>query len=96
MSLRISDDCINCGACADACPTEAIFEDTESDRSAIDPQRCTECVGFYDRTMCQVECPVECCEPDPACPETEQQLLDKAQQLMPQHEFPYPPPSHLR
>lgn len=96
MSLRITDDCIDCGACVDACPVEAIFEEALKERCAIDPERCTECVGFYDRTMCQVECPVECCEPDPDNHETEQQLLFKARRLMPGHEFPEPPPSHLR
>jgi ferredoxin len=96
MSLRIGDDCINCAACADACPTEAIFEDEENDVSVIDSRRCTECVGFYERTMCAVECPVECIDFDPENPETEEQLLNKANRLMPNHEFPYPPPSHLR
>jgi ferredoxin len=96
MSVRIGDDCINCGACADACPTEAIFEDTENDRSVIDPARCTECVGFYGRVMCAVECPVECIDFDPENPESEKQLIKKAQELLPNREFPHPPPSHLR
>jgi ferredoxin len=95
MSLRITEECINCGACADACPTAAIFEDRDADLSVIDPERCTECVGFYERTMCQVECPVECCEPDPERVETQQELLDKARRLLPDHDFPDPPPSHF-
>ena len=28
--MKITDDCINCGACAVECPTEAIFEPDES------------------------------------------------------------------
>jgi ferredoxin len=96
MSLRITDDCINCGACADACPVEAIGEDAAANVHVIDPDRCVECVGFYERTMCAVECPVECIEPDPENPETERQLLDKAHRLLPDREIPSPPPSHLR
>lgn len=30
MAMIITDDCINCGACAVECPTEAIFEPGES------------------------------------------------------------------
>lgn len=30
MSMRIKDNCINCGACAFECPTEAIYEPGES------------------------------------------------------------------
>ena len=30
MAMLITDDCINCGACAVECPMEAIFEPGES------------------------------------------------------------------
>ena len=43
----------------------------------IDPARCTECVGHYDEPQCVVVCPVECIDPDPAHPETHEQLLAK-------------------
>ena len=95
MSLRIIKDCINCGACEDCCPTRAISEDADMSLRVIDPQRCTECVGFYDRTMCQVECPVECCLPDPDHSETEEELLARAHALLPDYEFPEPTPSHF-
>ena len=26
MTMKITEDCINCGACAVECPTEAIYE----------------------------------------------------------------------
>jgi ferredoxin len=96
VSLRITEDCINCGACEDACPTAAITEDVENDVRVINPELCTECVGFYERTMCRVECPVECIESIPGSRESEASLFAKAKSLFPQHKFPVQPPSHLR
>lgn len=96
MSLRITDDCINCGACDTACPTAAITEDTVREIRTISPELCTECVGFYDRSMCLVECPVECIEPLVGDEETEAELLQRAKALFPAHPFPHPPPSHFR
>ena len=58
MATYITTDCINCGACEPECPNEAISEGDEI--YVIDPELCTECVGFYDHEACQ-RCPVECC-----------------------------------
>src|SRR5579863_9471208 len=58
MSTYITSDCINCGACEPECPNEAISEGDEI--YVIDPELCTECVGFYDHEACQAVCPVEC------------------------------------
>ncbi|MDJ0763828.1 MAG: YfhL family 4Fe-4S dicluster ferredoxin [Myxococcota bacterium] len=96
VSLYITEDCINCGACDETCPVSAISEDVENSIRVIDPERCTECVGFYERTMCQVECPVECCLPDPERRETAEALFKRAKQLHPNHDFPSPPPSHFK
>ncbi|MCA9539964.1 MAG: YfhL family 4Fe-4S dicluster ferredoxin [Myxococcales bacterium] len=81
MSTRITEECINCGACEPECPNEAISEGDEI--YVIDPSLCTECVGFHGDEACQSVCPVECCVPDADNRETEPGLLAKAQKLHP-------------
>src|ERR1700722_18688906 len=82
MATYITADCINCGACEPECPNEAISEGDEI--YLIDPELCTECVGFYDHEACQAVCPVECCLPDPNRPEDEKLLLERAIKLHPE------------
>ena len=43
----------------------------------IVPDKCTECKGFHDEPQCAAVCPVDCCVPDPANEETEEELLAK-------------------
>ena len=62
MATYITSDCINCGACEPECPNEAISEGDEI--YVIDPELCTECVGFHDAEACAAVCPVDCCIPD--------------------------------
>lgn len=81
MATHITQDCINCGACEPECPNEAISEGDGI--YVIDPERCTECVGFNAKEACQAVCPVECCLPDPARPEAEADLLARAVALHP-------------
>ena len=81
MATYITSDCINCGACEPECPNDAISEGT--DIYVIDPERCTECVGFYEKEACQAVCPVECCLPDPNRPETEPALAQRSIALHP-------------
>ncbi len=81
MATFITDDCINCGACEPECPNNAISQG--DDIYVIDPDLCTECVGFYEQEACQAVCPVECCLPDPKHPEAEPQLLERALHLHP-------------
>lgn len=86
MATIITDDCINCDACVPECPNDAISEG--DDIYVIDPELCTECVGFHDHEACQAVCPVECCIPDPNNQETPQQLLDRARHIHPDAGLP--------
>lgn len=86
MATHITHECINCGACEPECPNEAIYEGPG--RYVIDPERCTECVGFHDAEACQRACPVLCCLPDPERIETEVTLFDRARALHPGRRWP--------
>jgi ferredoxin len=109
MSTMITEECINCGACEPECPNTAIYEggaqweyDGEqhaaiaSDIYYIVPQKCTECVGFFDQEQCAAVCPVDCCVPNPSDPESEDQLIAKAQVIHPDRTFEPGCPSRFR
>jgi ferredoxin len=55
MALKITEDCIACGACLPECPTNSI---TEGDIYVINPDTCVECEGYHDSPQCQAVCPV--------------------------------------
>ena len=61
MALKITEECINCGACEPECPSEAISMGDEI--YVIDADKCVECLGHYDTPQCQSVCPVDCCVP---------------------------------
>lgn len=77
MSLLITQECINCGACLPECPNEAIFENRTGAEATgirvtdgigmgdaiyvISYDRCTECVGHFDEPQCAAVCPVADC-----------------------------------
>ncbi len=75
MSLLITDECINCDVCEDACPNQAIFFGKEI--FEINPKLCTECMGHSEEPECVELCPVDCIEVDPNNTETKEQLLIK-------------------
>ncbi len=79
MSLLITNECIACDACRDECPTGAIEE--ADPIYIIDPDICTECVGYYDEPSCIAVCPVECIVPDTNNVETVEELKLKFKQL---------------
>ena len=53
----------------------------------IVPDKCTECVGFFDEEACAAVCPVDCCLPNPDIVETEEVLLARAKELHPEQTF---------
>lgn len=55
MAYVISDDCIQCGACIDECPQEAISEG--DGKNVIDPDKCVDCGS------CAAVCPVDAISP---------------------------------
>ncbi|MEZ5439037.1 MAG: YfhL family 4Fe-4S dicluster ferredoxin [Lysobacteraceae bacterium] len=75
MALLINELCVNCDVCAPVCPNTAISMGAEI--YEIDPARCTECVGHFPEPQCVEVCPVECIDPDPAYPESQDDLLRK-------------------
>ena len=81
MSTMITVECINCGACVPECPNQAISQG--EDIFVIDPQLCTECVGFHEQEACAAVCPVDCCIPDPDIVESEATLYERAGRLHP-------------
>jgi ferredoxin len=86
MSTLITMECINCGACEPECPNQAISQG--EDIFVIDPQLCTECVGFHEQEACAAVCPVDCCIPDPNIVETEAVLYERARRLHPEAVIP--------
>ncbi len=109
MATVITDECINCGACEPECPNTAIYQGgvewelngvthppISNDLFYIVPEKCTECVGFFDHEACAAVCPVDCCVPDPKIPETEDQLMARARVLHPEVTFTPDFPSRFR
>lgn len=110
MATMITEECINCGACEPECPNTAIYEGgvqweavdgsmhdaITEDIYYIVPEKCTECVGFFDQEQCAAVCPVDCCVPNPELPETEDVLLARAKTLHADTQIPEPPPSRFR
>ncbi len=79
MALKITSECINCDVCEPACPNQAIS--IGEHYYVIDPNKCTECVGHFDKPQCQLVCPVDCIPADPNYVETREELMLKYQGL---------------
>jgi ferredoxin len=101
MATKITEECINCGACEPECPNTAIYaggvqyelngqmvDALSNDFYYIVPEKCTECVGHFDKEQCAAVCPVDCCVPDTDRTETEDVLLARAKALHPSKDFP--------
>lgn len=57
MALAIVEVCVNCWACADVCPSDAIYQ--TSTHFQIDADKCSECEGYFADAQCASICPVE-------------------------------------
>lgn len=79
MAYKITEECINCGACEPECPNQAIS--AGDDVYIIEPEKCTECVGHFEESQCVEVCPVDCCILDPDHKETREQLMEKFRKL---------------
>ena len=109
MATMITDECINCGACEPECPNTAIYQggveyEWQGGNHAaltneffyIVPEKCTECVGFYDHEACAAVCPVDCCVPNPNIVEAESLLLQRAREIHPDKTFADDAPSRFK
>lgn len=57
MAYKINADrCTGCGSCEFECPNKAIK--SKGDVFSINPDKCTECKGFFDEPQCAAACPV--------------------------------------
>ncbi len=75
MALKILDSCINCDMCDPECPNGAIALGEHI--YEINHEKCTECVGHYEKPTCVSVCPIDCVKPDENYVETQTQLFDK-------------------
>lgn len=57
MAYAITSLCVNCFACMDVCPSQAIYE--ARPRFRVDARKCTHCEGSYADAQCASICPVE-------------------------------------
>lgn len=71
MAYKITDECIVCGACELECPNQAISAGKTI--YVIDPDKCTECVGYYPTSKCAEICPVSACVASPKHEENRKQ-----------------------
>lgn len=56
MAHKVSDDCVKCGACVNACPVEAI---TEGDtKYQVNADTCIDCGA------CEADCPTGAIKPE--------------------------------
>ncbi|MDR3609230.1 MAG: 4Fe-4S dicluster domain-containing protein [Ignavibacteriaceae bacterium] len=64
INFSIHEDCINCGACLNECPSNAInknnYPPVSKEIYFIVSDLCTECSGVSDYPLCSDICPMKC------------------------------------
>ena len=53
----VESQCTACSACELECPNVAIS--AKNGVFAINPKKCTECIGYFDEPQCVMVCPIE-------------------------------------
>jgi ferredoxin len=80
MAIKITEECINCGACEPECPNNAIYEGgvewAVSDGTTVKGM-----FTLMDGTQVDADCPVDCCVPDEMYVETVDQLMAKKDKM---------------
>lgn len=65
MAVVITDLCINCGACIEECPVEAIVDEddnpSDEDFYYVYEDKCVECIDHHSEPACATACPTESC-----------------------------------
>ncbi len=57
--VMITDECIACGACQEACPLECILENWDDyEYYLINIEKCNFCKGTHDSPQCMEVCPI--------------------------------------
>lgn len=80
MALKILSGCINCDMCEPECPNQAISMGEKI--YEINPDLCTECVGYYDNPTCISVCPLDVIIKDPEHIENQDALYQKFKHLV--------------
>ena len=62
MAYMITAECVNCGACEQECPVQAIRPG--ADQYIINPDVCVDCEGYFEVARCKWACPVNACVPE--------------------------------
>ena len=81
MVVKITDECISCGACEAECPNKAISEGQTS--YVVNPELCTECVGSHQTQQCIAICPVAAVVFDENRRESREELLARWRKIHP-------------
>lgn len=94
MAVMITDECISCNACDAECPNNAIYNPgvpyilggseyaaLNNDHTYVVPEKCTECVGFFDEPQCIPSCPTDAIAMNPNLVESKEQLKVKKENL---------------